>query len=85
MLTCGVEALGNEALREILAAVQQHDRFDGDNDPYNEHDFGSCTWACHTVFWKIDYYDRTLEFGSPDPADPHVTCRVLTIMLASEY
>ena len=28
----------------------------------------------------IDYYDRSLEFHSPDPADPSVTIRVLTIM-----
>jgi len=37
------------------------------------------------MFWKIDYYDRSLEYGSNDPADPSQTVRVLTIMLASEY
>jgi Protein of unknown function (DUF3768) len=36
-------------------------------------------------FWKIDYYDRATEMGSPDSADPAVPTRVLTIMLADEY
>ena len=35
--------------------------------------------------FKIDYYDKSLEFGSPDPADPIVTERIITIMLAEEY
>ena len=37
------------------------------------------------VFFKIDYFDRELVTGSPDPADPAQTTRVLTIMLACEY
>jgi len=34
---------------------------------------------------QIDSYDRNLAYHSPDPSDPKVTERVLTVMLASEY
>ena len=37
------------------------------------------------IFWKIDYYDANLEYGSDDPSRPEVTTRVLTIMFAREY
>ena len=59
--------------------------FTPDNDPYGEHDFGSLTVARHKAFFKIDYYDQNLDFGSENPADASVTQRVLTIMLAEEY
>jgi len=37
------------------------------------------------ILFKISYYDRSLIGHSPDHADPSVTTRVLTIMLAEEY
>jgi ParB-like chromosome segregation protein Spo0J len=50
-----------------------------------EHDFGKVVIDGQDFFWKIDYYDHTLCFGSENPVDPNVTTRVLTIMMASEY
>lgn len=85
MLTSGVEALGVEAVTDIVASVSAFDAFSPSNDPYAEHDFGATDCGQHRIFWKIDYYDRSMTQGSPDPADPLVTTRVLTIMLASEY
>lgn len=49
------------------------------------HDFGSFKHGENTVFWKIDYYDKHLVYGSEDPSDPAKTTRVLTIMLREEY
>jgi Protein of unknown function (DUF3768) len=31
------------------------------------------------------YFDRSLNYHSPDPTDPAVTVRVITVMLAAEY
>lgn len=84
-ITSGVQSLGQTAMQAVLLKVAQFDAFSADNDPHGEHDFGAIEHADQRIFWKIDYYDEQLEFGSPDPADPDVTARVLTIMLASEY
>jgi Protein of unknown function (DUF3768) len=85
MLTAGIIDLGLEAQRAILMKVGAFDAFSGDNDPYSEHDFGAIDHAGDKIFWKIDYYDPTLTYGSDNPADPAITTRVLTIMLAGEY
>ena len=85
MVTTGVSALGPRFLEAALAAVATFDGFDRDNDPYGEHDFGALTVGGVRLLWRIDYYDASMAGGSPDPADPSVTTRVLTIMLASEW
>lgn len=96
--TEGVRALPEVDQSRLRELVETFDAFTPDNDPYGERDFGAIwqgldgVWSASrpvdvavTVFWKINAYDRELRFGSEDPADPAVTRRVLTIMLASEY
>lgn len=65
--------------------VAKFEAFDHGNDPYGEHDFGAIQHGGVRHFWKIDYYDRDFIYASPDPADPTVTARVLTIMRAEDY
>ena len=85
VVTTGVMGLSGYDSRELLRALATYDSFDADNDPHGERDFGDITVFGTDLFWKIDYYDLQLEYGSPDPADPHVTVRVLTVMLEREY
>jgi Protein of unknown function (DUF3768) len=85
MITAGVEAMPLEQRRMLLEKVRAFDAFTDDNDPHGEHDFGAIDEGGVRCFWKIEYYDRATEMGSPDPADPSVTTRVLTIMLGDEY
>ena len=84
-MTPGVAALGAEAAERIFKTIATFDDFCHANDPWSEHDFGAFEAEGQRIFFKIDYYDRTLTEGSPDPADPAVTTRVITIMLAHEY
>lgn len=100
-VTIGFQSLTELDRLAALIAIMRFSRFDGDNDPYGEHDFGavyklaSGEWTegrphdsgtiAQSVFWKIDYYDPSLTYGSEAPWDERLTTRVLTIMLASEY
>ena len=85
VLTPGIRALELDLLSKIGEAVSTFKDFDQANDPYDEHDFGSVTVDSHVVFFKIDYFDLDLLNHSPDPSEPAVTRRVLTVMLAEEY
>jgi len=85
MMTAGVDALPSDVQAIVLRRVATFSEFTADNDPHKEHDFGSFEVAGRKFFFKIDYFDAAMEFGSEDPADPAKTTRVLTIMLASEY
>ena len=83
--TAGISALPLHQQSRIREIVETFDAFEPGNDPHGERDFGAFIFDGQRIFWKIDYYDRTLTKGSEDPADPGQTVRVLTIMLASEY
>ncbi|GAB6841735.1 hypothetical protein HNR00_004764 [Methylorubrum rhodinum] len=85
VLTTGIIALGRERQQIVLDAIAAFDRFDADNDPHGEHDFGAVEAAGERVFWKIDYFDHAERCASADPADSSVTLRVMTVMLAYEY
>ena len=85
ILTQGVLAYDPLTVAELLIAVEDFDGFTPDNDPYAEHDFGAIKLSGDTFFWKFDYYDLDLQMHSPDPNDPTITARVLTVMLAEEY
>ena len=86
--TPGVLALGS--LPSILKQLREFSDFSSENDPNHEHDFGAfkvrnSSGIEKLVFFKIDYYDPELMMGSADPAEPALTARVLTLMLAEEY
>ncbi len=85
VISRGVHVLSTETRQEIIRRVQHFTNFTEDNDPYGEHDFGSFSHGGQTIFWKIDYYDKDVRYGSKNPSNPKQTTRVLTIMRASEY
>ena len=85
VMTPGVAALGLDAVERIFKTITVFDDFWHANDPHQEHDFGSFDADGHMIMFKIDYHDKALSGHSPDPSDPSVTERVITIMLAEEY
>jgi hypothetical protein len=85
VITAGVDVLPEAVRGEALKRVRTFADFGPHNDPHGEHDFGAFECGGQRFFFKIDYYDADLRFGSEAPADPEKTTRVLTIMLAEEY
>ena len=80
-LTCGAQSV--QDLPGLLQAIKEFNTFNEDNDPWKEHDFGRLDWHGDKVFWKIDYYNETLD----EWEDPLLgSCRrIMTVMLAEEY
>jgi hypothetical protein len=85
VITQGIHALPPAVILAVIAAVQSFSTFTPANDPHQEHDFGLLAVGDQRVMFKIDYYNLTLSGHSPDAADPAVTRRILTILLAEEY
>ena len=83
--TVGIQALSPQDQSAIREKVETFNEFTPANDPYGERDCGAFEHNGERILWKIDYYDKNLEYGSEDNSDPGQTRRVLTIMLAEEY
>lgn len=85
VMTGGIHDKGAGFVAAVWTAVREFNAFGPDNDPYGEHDFGAFDVGGERLFFKLDYYDQSLQGHAPDAADPAQTHRVLTIMLAHEY
>ena len=99
--TVGFRSLPEADQSCVREQIETYDAFTEDNDPHGERDFGTIYqlgdghWTTERprlsddererVFWKLDYFDRQMEFASDDAANPAITLRVLTIMLSDEY
>ena len=79
------ELIGGALVGEVLYIMASYDDFSRASDPHGEHDFGVFDAFGNEFFWKIDYFNLSKDGHSPDPADPQITCRVLTLMLATDY
>ena len=69
------------AQAEILSALRGYQFRDAEAD---ERDRGNFDYRGTTVYFRIDYYDAAMEYGSEDPADASQTPRMLTIMLRED-
>ena len=85
VMTPGITGYNLKDKEKIFASVKYYGNFTKDNNPWGEKDFGAFNFKKEKYNWKIDYYDNTMSFHSPDKTDPDKTVRVLTIMKASEY
>ena len=85
VVSTSIAEMDVSARSQIFLMVQQFSEFSEDNDPHEEHDFGIVKFEGESMYWKIDYYDKAMEFHSPDKSDPTVTERVLTIYPGREH
>ena len=83
--TAAFAALDPKLKANALQRVRSFNDFDGANDPHHEHDMAFFDEGGERMFFKFDYYDESMHFGSDDPSDTGKTRRLLTIGLASDY
>ena len=82
MMTAAVSALPDDVRARAIELTRTFDNFTPDNDPHNEHDFGSFEIGDLKFIFKHDLYDEPdVKSANGEP----VVTRVLTIMLAEEY
>lgn len=85
VVTSSVHDMGPVFVALCLEAVGSFTAFTEDCDPYATHEMGGFEIQARKVWWKIDLYDADYAFGSPEPANPEVTRRVLTVLFPEDY
>ena len=85
VMSASVAELPEMVRVSALIKVAEFTDFTLEDDPHGEHDFLSFEHCNRTFFWKCDYYNKEMDSGSEDPADPEQTIRVGTLMLAEDY
>ena len=85
VITSGVATLSLIDRMNLLKKIIEFNDFNAANYTYKEHDFGRIEHKGINYFFKIDYYDNDLIYGSEDASNEDITTRVLTIMCADEY
>lgn len=87
LMTPGISALAQDTLIRVIEAVRSFDDFTPDNDPWRTHDCAllDVEGVGEKIMFKLDAYDLSHRYASPDETDPAVTARVMTVLLASEY
>ncbi len=71
--------------QQMLARAVADFAIEDTDDPHGERDFGAFELCGARFFFKIDYFDPELLYGSEDPTKTELTQRVCTVMLASDY
>lgn len=85
VLTHSFAELPSADTAAILQTVADFKDFNEENDPHEERDFGSFNLSGREVWWKIDYYNLSLDGLSEDPGDPDKTKRVMTVGLSMDF
>lgn len=85
MMSKDISNLHSARIHMIMKQIADFSNFNSSNDPYEERDCAILEIDNLSIMWKIDYYDETLDGHSPDPSNPDVTVRIMTVMLAEEY
>ena len=85
LLTASVAALPDMVKASTLQRVADFKDFNEENDPAEEHDYGSFDHCNREQWFKIDYNNLAMDGMSPDPADPAVTKRIMTVGLAQDW
>lgn len=85
ILTQNIEVKTYEEIAEIMLKIHHFDNFTHDSDPYGEHDFESFDYNDEKIYWKIDYYDQSMQYLSLNLTDIAETVCVVIVMLASEH